>query len=132
MNGRNKKLLLFLLGAGLVVVIGYVVSWQYDTDPLTSSDWTIGPGMRPDLMTQNGEQNFLSLQQLIADTVNNNEWQLTGSSSERLYRSIVSVLLNGEGCKTFTYDSAGNLVPSIKQEFDPTLSNDNPFDSLEP
>jgi hypothetical protein len=128
MKRRSTKLWLCVLGTVIGFVVAYTISIQNDDQEVIITDLPIGAGMGPDLMTRNGEQNFRQLQQLIDDTIDTEQWQLTGSSPTRPYRTIVSVLINGEGCKTFTYDGDGNLVPEVKGDYDSTEVTDNPFD----
>ena len=111
-------------------MIGYVVSWQSDNVQSMSEDWLIDAGMAPGLMNQNGEQELAEAQRLRAEAVVADERQMNGAGSERPYGSIVTALVNGEGCKIFTYDGEGKLVPYIGQDFDPTMFTDDPIDDL--
>jgi len=83
--------------------------------------------MGPDLMTRNDQLSFGQLEQLITETINNGEWQTSGSSSDKPFHSIV-IACSADGCKAFTYDVAGNLIPFTENEFDLTNSSDDPFD----
>ncbi len=131
MKRRNTKLWFCLLGTVVSLVIAYAIGIQNDDQEAIGVDLPIGAGMGPDLMTRNGEQSFRQLQQLTDDTIKADQWELTGSSPMKPYRTIMSVLINGEGCKTFTYDGDGNLMSEVEGHYDSTEVTDNPFDDLE-
>jgi hypothetical protein len=131
MKRRSTRLWLCLIGTVISVVVAYVTWIQFEDEEVTIADFQVGSGMGPDLMTRNGEQNFGQLHQLIDDSITTAEWQSTGSRSMRAHRTIVSVLINGEGCKTFIYDGDGKLVPEVGGNDDSNQMTDNPFDDAE-
>lgn len=108
-----------------------VVGSRFVWNETPVSDFKIGAGMGPDLMTRNGQLDFEQLKQLISDQTNNGEWQMSGTTSNRPFRSIV-IACSADGCKTFTYDGDGNLIPYIPDSSDLTDSRDNPFDDPMP
>ena len=122
MSTKNSALWLCLFGTLTLVVVGYRFVWN--ETPV--SDFKIGAGMGQDLMTRNGQLDFDQVKQLIAEQTKNGEWQMSGTSSDRPFRSIVTAC-SADGCRTFTYDGDGNLIPYIPDSSDLTDSPDNPF-----
>ena len=122
MNTKKIAMWLCLFGTLAIVVVGSRFIWN--ETPV--SDLQIGTGMGPDLMTPNGQLNFEELKQLISDQAKNGEWQTSGTS-----RSIV-IACSADGCRTFTYDGDGNLIPYIRDSSNVTDSRDNPFDDPMP
>lgn len=122
MNTRHIALWLCLFVTLTFVVVGSRFIWN--ETPV--SDFRVGAGMGPDLMTRNGQLDFEQLKQLISDQTKNGEWQMSGTS-----RSIV-IACSADGCRTFTYDGDGNLVPYIPDSSNLTDSRDNPFDDPMP
>ena len=125
MSRRKTLLWLCLLGAVTTVTLGYRLVWQHGNRNTPVDNLTIGLGMGPDLTTRNDQLSFGQLEQLITETINNGEWQTSGSSSDKPFYSIV-IACSADGCKTFTYDVAGNLIPFTENEFDLTNSSDDP------
>lgn len=82
-------------------------------------------------MTRNGQLDFEQLKQLVSDQTYNGEWQISRMSSDIPFCSTVTAC-SADGCKTFTYDGDGNLVPSIPDSSDLTDSRDDPFDDPMP
>ena len=125
MSRRKTLLWLCLLGAVTTVTLGYRLVWQYGNGNTPVDNLTIRLGMGPDLTTRNDQLSFGQLEQLITETINNGDWQTSGSSSDKPFHSIV-IACSADGCKTFTYDVAGNLIPFTENEFDLTNSSDDP------
>ena len=128
-SGRQKaRIGLCLLGATIVIAIGLRICLQHG-DPIDDvSEVSIGTGMGPDLMIRNHELDFRQFEQLIAETIHDGGWIHHNSIPLKPFRTIESVLTNGEGCKTFTYDGDGNLSPEIESGKDASVSGDNPFE----
>ena len=125
MNRSKTNRWLCVFGTVISVMIAYSISIQNEGHDATNMELPIGASMGPDLMTRNGEQSFSQLQQLIEGTIETDAWRLTGSSSMKPHRTIESVLTNGEGCKTFTYDGDGNLLPDVERHYDSTELTNN-------
>jgi hypothetical protein len=68
-----------------------------------------------------------SLEKLISEIIRPGEWQTIQSYSNGPSIKIVSVLTNGEGCKTYVYDGDGNLLPNTETNSSDLDSDDNPF-----
>ncbi len=92
-----------------------MVGYRFVTNEAPVSDLRIDAEMEPDLMAQDGTLHFEQLNQLISDQTNQGEWLTFGTSSERFFLSIVTAC-SADGCKTFTFDGDGNLVPYVQSD----------------
>ncbi|MFO0924340.1 MAG: hypothetical protein U0905_17835 [Pirellulales bacterium] len=118
MNRSKAKRWLCMFGILIIVATAYTILVQNKDKKTTSEELRIVIGPEAVWTTGNGEQNIRHLGQSVDDLVEADKWQWTDSSLMTPYRTVASVLISGDGCKTFTYDGDGNLLLDRESQFD--------------
>lgn len=123
---QRKQLKLVIVGTSLIVfaalIVGLGIGGTFigkseepflEETSFDSVEMDLGPGMRPNLMTQ---QTFVSNDELndIINAELENEW-IAGTSMTRRY---MTALIAGEGCKSYVDYGDGKWVPIDDETLD--------------
>lgn len=133
MTKQHTKLWLCLFVA-TIILIAFLLP-RVTTIENTSIPNLPDPDKLPQVRTSSDAVNDIaSLEKMIAEIVRPGDWETTQivPNTRPAFITIVSVLTNGEGCKTYVYDGDGNLHPGTEPDSGGTYSDDNPFGTVDP